>query len=129
MDYVKRVPAQAVQHKTAGPYSPVLEIECSRLVVISGQAALDMKGHVIGATIEEQAKVTLDNCRHQLATAGCTFDDVFKVTVYMKDLEQWGRFNAIYEKEIPAPRPVRTAVQTGLLPDLLVEIEMWAAKR
>lgn len=129
MDYAKRVPEQAVQHKTAGPYSPVLEIECSRIAVISGQAALDMEGHVIGATIEEQAKATLNNCRNQLAAAGCTFEDVFKVNVYMRDLEQWGRFNAIYEKEMPVPRPVRTAVQTGLLPELLVEIEMWAAKR
>lgn len=129
MSNAKRVPEQAAQHKTAGPYSPVLEIECSKLVVISGQAALDMEGHVIGTTIEEQAKATLDNCRRQLASAGCTFEDVFKVNVFMKDLEEWGRFNTVYEQELPAPRPVRTAVQTGLLPNLLVEIEMWAAKR
>ena len=50
------------------------------------------------------------------------------MNVYMKDLGEWGAFNAIYQEIMPEPRPVRTAVQTGLLPGILVEIEMWAAK-
>lgn len=128
MSELKKVPENAKQHKTAGPYSPVLEIDCRKLVVISGAAAIDMDGNVVGTTIEEQAEMTLENCRKQLASAGCTLDDVFKVNAYMKDLALWGRFNAVYEKIMPAPRPVRTAVQAGLLPDLLVEVEMWAVK-
>ena len=128
MSEAKRVSLQASQHKTAGPYSPVLEIQCSRLVVISGQAALNAEGEVVGKAIEEQAQATLENCRRQLETAGCTLADVFKVNVFMTDLNDWGKFNTVYERTIPEPRPVRTAVQTGLLPGLLVEIEMWAAK-
>ncbi|SKC86300.1 RidA family protein [Maledivibacter halophilus] len=125
----KRNPKGATQHKTAGPYSPVLEIECSKLVVISGQAAIDMEGNVIGNTIEEQAELTLENCKKQLETAGCTFDDVFKVNVFMTDLKLWPRFNKIYEKYFCNPKPVRTAVGTDLLMNLLVEIEMWAVKK
>lgn len=124
----KQVPASAVQHTTAGPYSPVLEINAGKLVVISGQAAIDMQGNVIGDTIEEQAAYTLDNCAKQLAYAGCTLQDVFKVNVYMKDLADWPRFNTVYKNYFNEPRPVRTAVQTGLLMTLLVEIELWAAK-
>lgn len=124
----KVVPENAAQHTTAGPYSPVLEIECSKLVVISGQAALDMNGDVVGKTIEEQTEQTLKNCLTQLEFAGCTFKDVFKVNVFMTDLDLWGKFNKVYEKLLPAPRPVRTAVGTKLLPGLLVEVEMWAAK-
>lgn len=129
MSGLKKVPQNATQHKTAGPYSPVLEIDCKKLVVISGAAAIDMDGKVVGTTIEEQTEMTLENCRKQLAFANCSFCDVFKVNVYMKDLAEWGRFNAVYEKMMPAPRPVRTAVQVGLLPDLLVEMEMWAVKQ
>ena len=128
MSKFKKVPENAKQHVTAGPYSPVLEIECSKLVVISGCAAIGMDGSILGETIEEQAAATLDNCEKQLASADCSFDDVFKVNVYMKDLADWGRFNEVYKKRFPDPKPVRTAVQAGLLPDLLCEVEMWAVK-
>ena len=129
MSELKKIPDNAKQHVTAGPYSPVLEIDCKKLVVISGSAAINMDGSIEGTTIEEQAEKTLENCKAQLATADCTFDDVFKVNVFMKDLGDWSRFNAVYEKHFPAPRPVRTAVQVGLLPDLLCEVELWAVKK
>jgi reactive intermediate/imine deaminase len=122
-----RVPEKALQHKTSGPYSPVLIIDAGRLVVISGQAAIDMEGEIRGETIEEQAAYTLDNCRKQLAAAGCDMDKVFKVTVYLKDITDWGKFNAVYVKYFQgATMPVRTAVQAGLLNTLLVEVECWA---
>jgi 2-iminobutanoate/2-iminopropanoate deaminase len=123
-----RRPRNAKQHLTAGPYSPVLEIDATRLVVISGQVAIDMDGNVIGATIEEQTQATLENCARQLATAQCTLGDVFKVNIYLTDLGNWVRFNAVYEGMMREPLPVRTAVQAVLLPGFLVEIEMWAVK-
>ena len=125
---VKAVPAGAAQHVTAGPYSPVLEVNPDRIVVISGQAAIDPDGHIIGDTIEEQARYTLENCRKQLETAGCSLADVFKVNVYLTDLAEWGRFNVVYREIMPEPRPVRTAVGTKLLDGLLVEVEMWAVR-
>jgi enamine deaminase RidA (YjgF/YER057c/UK114 family) len=123
-----RVPEGAGQHKTAGPYSPVLIIESRKLVVISGQAAIDFEGKVVGTTIEEQTAHTMDNCARQLATAGCSFDDVFKVNVFLTNLDDWPRFNEVYKTYFKDPLPVRAAVQTGLLMTLRVEIEMWAAQ-
>ena len=49
---LKQRPAMARQHATAGPYSPVLEIDARRLVVISGQVAVDLYGRTLGDTIE-----------------------------------------------------------------------------
>lgn len=121
-------PQGARQHVTAGPYSPVLEIDARRLVVISGQVAIDMDGAVIGNSIEEQTRATLRNCADQLASAGCTLKDVFKANIYLTDLGVWSRFNVVYEEIMPEPLPVRTAVQAVLLPGFLVEIEMWAVK-
>jgi 2-iminobutanoate/2-iminopropanoate deaminase len=121
-------PKGAKQHVTAGPYSPVLEVDATRLVVISGQVAIDMEGAVIGDTIEEQTRVTLNNCAAQLASAACTLGNVFKVNIYLTDLGHWARFNAVYEEMMVEPLPVRTAVQAVLLPGFLVEIEMWAVK-
>ena len=120
---------ESSQHVTAGPYSPVLEIQSNKFVVISGQAAIDKRGNVVGETIEEQAKKTLENCKVQLANAGVTFDDVFKVNVYLTDLKLWPRFNEVYKTFFSKPLPVRAAVGTSLLMTLLVEIEMWAIKK
>jgi len=125
---IKRLPPGTVQHATAGPYSPVLEIKAERLVVLSGQVAVDLNGAIIGSSMEEQAEAALENCRRQLASAGCGFSDVFKVNVYLADLSDWSTFNTIYKRSMPAPLPVRTAVQAVLLEGFRVEIEMWAAK-
>ena len=125
---LKRRPEGARQHATAGPYSPVLEVDAQRLVVISGQVAVDLDGRVIGSTIEEQTRATLGNCIDCLASAGCTLGDVFKVNIYLADLSHWARFNEVYQEAMPEPLPVRTAVQAILLPGYLVEIEMWAVK-
>ena len=125
---LKTRPKDSRQHVTAGPYSPVLEVDARRLVVISGQVAVDLEGHVIGESIEEQTIATLRNCAGHLASAECTLSDVFKVNIYLTDLGHWARFNAVYEEAMPEPLPVRTAVQAILLPGYLVEIEMWAVK-
>jgi 2-iminobutanoate/2-iminopropanoate deaminase len=124
----KQVPPDASQHATAGPYSPVLEVQADRLVVISGQVAFDPQGNLIGDDIEEQTRYTLANCLRQLKSAGCSFADVFKVNAYLCDISEWARFNAVYSEAMPHPRPARTTVGAVLLPGLRVEIEMWAAK-
>lgn len=124
----KQVPDHATQHDTAGPYSPVLIVDPGKLIVLSGQAAIDPRGQLVGDTIEEQTRYMMENCKNLLHAAGCDFNDVFKVTVYLRNIEDWTAFNAIYETYFDHPRPVRTAVQTGLIGGLLVEIEIWAAK-
>lgn len=126
---LKSVPKGASQHLTAGPYSPVLEVDPHKIVVTSGQAAINAVGEVIGDTIEEQTELTLDNCVKQLRDAGCNLSDVFKVNIYLRDLDDWPQMNEVYMRRIPEPRPVRTAVGTALLMTMLVEIEMWAVKR
>jgi 2-iminobutanoate/2-iminopropanoate deaminase len=124
----KRVPAGAAQAATGGPYSPVLEVKADRIIVVSGQVAVDGKGNIVGETIEEQTRQTLANCRRLLVAAGCTFEDVFKVNAYMANIDEWDRFNAVYTEIMPQPRPARTTVGVKLLRTFLIEIEMWASK-
>lgn len=126
--FKKQCPPSAVQHSGAGPYSPVLEVELDKLVLISGQVSIDTHGNTVGSTIEEQTRFMMDNCVKQLAAAQCTLENVFKVNVYLTDLELWSRFNEVYQTYFQQPMPCRTAVQTGLLSTFMVEIEMWAAK-
>lgn len=122
----KVVPEGASQHTTAGPYSPVLQVNPGKIVVISGQVAVDPQGKTVGQSIEEQTAQTIRNCEAQLKTGNSSLKDVFKVNVFLTDLDMWPRFNDVYREMMPAPLPVRTAVQTPLLNDFIVEIEMWA---
>ncbi|MBF9235198.1 Rid family hydrolase [Microvirga alba] len=125
---VKRAPA-VTQHVGAGPYSPVLEVKPGRIVVISGQTAVAQDGQTIGGSdFRAQSRATIENCAALLRNAGCTLADVFKVNVYLTDLNNWPAFNEVYSELMPAPLPVRTAVETKLLRDFLVEIELWAVK-
>ena len=129
-DRARHTPNSA-QHATAGPYSPVVSVSAhSRLIVISGQAPVDPDGRVVGDTIEEQTRHTLMNCKTQLQAAGAGLADVFKVNVYLHDIEEWARFNRVYAAMMQQPFPVRTAVQARLpVEGFRVEIEMWAAQR
>lgn len=121
------VPAAATQHTTAGPYSPLLRISEGDLVVLSGQGPLNDEGDVVGDGIREQTRVTLENCRRQLAEVQADLSNVFKVNVYLADLDDWDEFNAEYLTHFSAPLPVRTTVGTRLLLGMRVEIDIWAA--
>lgn len=121
------MPSGAAQHKSAGPYSPVLRIKSGAIVAISGQGPIDDDGNVVGESIQEQAALTIENCRRQLETASASLDQVFKVTVYLKDIEDWIAFNEVYRRYFCAPYPTRTAIQAVLWGGIKVEIDMMAA--
>src|SRR3546814_14364889 len=106
--------AAAEQHVTAGPYTPVVETRAgARIFVISGQAPVNRRGEVVGRTIEEQSRVTLDNCRAQLEAAGVSLRDGFTATVYLNDLAHWSAFNTAYLDSIHEPCPPRHAGTPG----------------
>ena len=125
---VKEVPVGSSQHVTAGPYSPVLRVRATELVVISGQVGVAPDGSVRSDDFTAQTEDTLENCFRQLSSAGLGPADVFKVNVYLTDLANWDAFNTVYRERFPDPKPVRTAVGTQLLPGILVEVELWAAR-
>jgi len=123
------LPAGASQHVTAGPYSPALRVTAPTLVAISGQGPIDLEGHIVGTTIEEQAEVTLANCVKQLESAGVALKDVFKVMVYLGDMSEWDAFNQVYRQYFTPPYPVRTAIQAVLWGGMKIEIDMMAVAR
>lgn len=124
---LKRQPENARQHPTAGPYSPALIVERGRQVAISGQGPIDVAtGKIVGTTIQEQSRLTLENCARQLAEAGATLDDVYQVRVYLSDMNEWAAFNEVYKQFMKPPYPVRTAIQAVLWGGMKVEIDMTA---
>jgi len=103
------------------PYSPV--VVSGDLVYTAGQVALDAEGSVVPGGIEEQTEQVLHNVERCLAAAGCSLDDVVKVTAFLSDLDAFEGFNRVYARRFAAPYPARSTVGVRLAPGLLVEIE------
>lgn len=111
--------------KAIGPYSQ--GIACEGWFYSSGQIPLGLDGQIVAGGIEEQAEQVFANLRAVLAAAGSSLDKVVKTTVFLKDLEDFGKLNAIYEKAFGSHKPARSCVQVARLPrDVLVEIEVVA---
>ena len=108
------------------PYSPV--VVSGDLVVTAGQVAFDESGAVVGDGVGEQTRQVFENLRRCLAAAGCDFGDVIKVNAFLTDLARFDEFNSVYREHFDQPYPVRTTVQAGLAPGLLVEVEVVARK-
>lgn len=104
----------------AGPYSPGIVAE-GRFLFVSGQGPL-VDGQVVPGTIEEQTELTLRNVGVVLERAGATYADVVRCGVFLTDLGNFARMNAVYETFFPEPRPARTTVGTGLI-GIQVEID------
>ncbi|MGM9662953.1 MAG: RidA family protein [Oscillospiraceae bacterium] len=106
-----------------GPYSQGVCV--GGLVFTSGQLPIDMSTGVMPATIEEQTKHSLTNVRSILEAAGSGMDKVIKVTVFLKDMNDFAAMNGVYQTFFTAGKyPARSAVEVARLPkDALVEIE------
>jgi 2-iminobutanoate/2-iminopropanoate deaminase len=103
------------------PYSPV--VVAGELVYTAGQVAMGADGTIVPGGIEEQTVQVLDNVERCLAAAGCSMDDVVKVTAFLSDLGAFEGFNHVYARRFARPYPARSTVEVGLAPGLLVEIE------
>ncbi|MCE9592205.1 MAG: RidA family protein [Planctomycetes bacterium] len=107
---------------STGAYSDGVVID--GWMYVSGQASLDLAtGKVLGDTIEEQTRITLENVEKILKAGGCTRDDVVKCTVHLTDVSEFPRYNAVYSAFFSGVRPARTTVQSVLGPGMKIEID------
>jgi 2-iminobutanoate/2-iminopropanoate deaminase len=93
---------------------------------ISGMLAVDAKGSLIGkGDVVAQTERVLENIKAVLDKAGASFDDVVKVTVYLRRIEDRAAVNTMRKRFFGESRPASTLVEiTGLvIPDALVEID------
>lgn len=109
-----------------GPYSQAVSVD--GWLFTSGQIALDpATGEMEAGGFETEARRVLSNLEAVLASAGCTFSDVTKATVYVTDLAEFPKLNALYGEAMGNHRPARATVQVAALPKgALVEIDLIA---
>lgn len=110
-----------------GPYSQGIAI--GDLIFTSGQLGLDPKTGELAEGVEAQALQALNNVKAILESAGSGLDKVVKTTVFLKDMNDFSKVNAVYGDFFQEPYPARSAVEVARLPkDGLVEIEVIALK-
>jgi 2-iminobutanoate/2-iminopropanoate deaminase len=109
-----------------GPYSQA--VRSGNLVFVSGQIPLDpATGQLVEGGIEPQAERVLKNLAAILEAAGSGLDRALKVTVYLRDLEDFARLNEVYARYFPAQPPARATVEVRRLPrDVAVEMDVIA---
>ena len=112
-----------------GPYSQAIEID--NLVYTSGQLGIDPATGNFAEGVQGQTAQALENVKAILETKGLTLDDIIKTTVFIKDMNDFGKINEVYAKYICGEiLPARSCVEVARLPkDGLVEIEVIALKK
>ena len=111
-----------------GPYSQA--IKAGNLLFLSGQIPLDpATGQLVSGGIEPQTRQVFANIGAILEAAGLSFANVMSATVYVTDMNDFGKVNEIYATYFSAPAPARATVQVARLPkDSLVEIQVVASR-
>jgi 2-iminobutanoate/2-iminopropanoate deaminase len=108
-----------------GPYSQgtICRSGC-RLLFTAGQIPLNSSGELAGDSVEAQTRQVLENLRAIIDAAGASLGNVLKVTIYMKNLQDYARINKIYASYFEEQPPARSAVEVSRLPrDVLVEMD------
>lgn len=108
--------------KAVGPYSQA--IKYGDLVFISGQISIDPKtDEIVTGDIEAQTSIVLDNLRAIIEASGMGLENVLKCTCFLKDMEDFARFNSVYNSYFGEILPARECVEVSRLPkDVLVEV-------
>lgn len=111
-----------------GPYSQATL--ANGTLYVSGQIALDQaSGELVSDSIENETHQVMKNLRAILEQAGMGFENVLKCTIFVKDLNNFGRINETYGSYFTSNPPARETVEVSRLPkDVNVEISCIAAK-
>jgi 2-iminobutanoate/2-iminopropanoate deaminase len=108
--------------KAVGPYSQ--GIAAGAFVFTSGQLPLNPDTNKMPEGIEAQARQSLDNVKAVLEAGGSSLDKAVKVTIFLKDLNDFTKVNNIYGTYFTKNPPARSCVQVARIPrDALIEIE------
>ena len=115
-------------------YSQIVEVEAQRIIFIAGQTSLDADGSVVGTgDFDVQAAQVFRNLGIALAAAGCTAENLVKLTVFLRDMDNLAAYrvarNSFFATVSPPAAPAVTLVEVSRLygSEFLIEIEAIAA--
>ena len=108
---------------TGGLYSQA--VKSNGLLFISGQVAVDKNGNLVGQDIATQTDQVMRNMKATLEAAGCTFNDVIKISIFLVNLEDRPKFHEARKKYFTGEQPASTLLVVKSLANkgYLVEVE------
>jgi reactive intermediate/imine deaminase len=114
-----RMPRQPIHSDSApaaiGPYSQA--VRSGNTVYLSGQTPLHpATGQMVEGDISVQARRAFDNLRAVCEAAGGSFDDIVRLGLYLTDLDDFGKVNAVMAEYFTEPYPARSTIQAAALP-------------
>ncbi|PJK08687.1 reactive intermediate/imine deaminase [Lysobacteraceae bacterium NML95-0200] len=106
-----------------GPYSQA--VKSGQMVFLSGQIPLDpATGEVVAGDIEAQARRAFDNLKAVCEAAGGSLADIQRLGLYLTDLSQFAKVNAVMAEYFSAPFPARSTIEVSALPKgVLFEVD------
>lgn len=107
-----------------GPYSPAVQF--GQLLFVSGQGAtVPGTGELVSLDVEKQTEQVFENMAAILEAAGSSLDQVLRCGVFLADMRDFPKMNAVYDRMMAGNKAARTTVQVAGLPvnGLLVEID------
>ena len=112
----------------AGAYSHV--VEAGGFLFITGMDPMDIeKGLIIMDDIDKATELILENMKKLLKSVGSGMDKVVKVTIFMKDMADFQKMNAVYARYFPVDPPARTCVAVKEVPgNFQLKVEAIAIK-
>lgn len=108
-----------------GPYSQGVLVNSGKTLYLSGQIGLDPKSNeLVSADTSEQAQQVFQNIKAVLQEAGCGFENVVNLTIFLTDLSKFSEVNEIMKTYFKEPFPARSTVEIKSLPkNAQIEIE------
>ncbi len=114
---MKRTLSTPAAPKAIGPYSQAVEARGARMLFLSGQIPLDPgTGELVSGDIDAQTTRVMENLRAVLVAGGAGFEHVVRTTIFLADLADFARVNAVYGRYFPGEPPARATVQVAALP-------------
>lgn len=117
--------------KAVGPYSQA--VRAGNLLFCSGQIPIDPASGeltLFDGNAAEQARLVMTNLKAVLAAEGLSWGDVIKTTIFLSDMDHFGKVNEVYASFFGTYKPARACVEVARLPkDVDVEIEAIALVR
>ena len=110
-----------------GPKNPNLPfhpaVRAGDFVYVSGQVGKDEHGVMVSGSIEQETRATIEALRRALNAAGCDLGDVVKVTTYLEDARDFGRYNGVFKEYFPDGRLARTTVEARAVISTRIEMD------
>jgi 2-iminobutanoate/2-iminopropanoate deaminase len=103
-------------------------VRAGDFIYISGQVAKDENGNMSSGNIEEETRWTIESIRRILQLDGADLSDVVKVTVYLADARNFGRYNKVFGEYFPDGRISRTTVEARAVIECKIEMDAVAYK-